>query len=584
MNKKCARTGRTSMIKTLLHYFKLHKGLFAIDMFCALSVAIIDLAFPLVSRYAMNELLPNKAYGVFFALMMSVGLFYVLRSVCYYFMTYLGHIFGVRVEADIRSDLFEKLQQLDFEFFDKNRTGKLMSRLTGDLFEITELAHHGPEDLVISLLTIIGSLSFMFYMEWRLALIVALLIPIFLLITMNRRRNMSNASHEVKARMADINSNIESSISGMKTSKAFGNEALEQGRFQKANDVFVGAKSGYYKAMGAFNSSQEFFMGIMPCTVITAGGWLIMRGELNYIDLITFTLFINTFVTPIRKMSNFAEVFTNGMAGLKRFTEIMVMQPQVEEKEDAIELDVKEGAIKVDHVSFAYSGNQEVLDDISLDIKAGETVAIVGHSGGGKTTLCQLIPRFYDVTDGAVLIDGTDIRDVTKASLRGSIGIVQQDVFIFADTIFENIRYGRPDASFEEVIEAAKRAEIYDDIMRMPDQFETYVGERGTKLSGGQKQRVSIARIFLKDPKILILDEATSALDTITEEKIQQSFEELSKGRTTLVIAHRLATVRAADKIVVIEDGKVTEEGDHSSLIAANGEYARLYNTQKLSR
>ncbi len=570
------------MIKTLIKYFKPHKKLFLIDMFCALSVAAIDLAFPLVSRYAMYELLPNKVYGFFFVLMATVVLFYVLRSVCYYFMTYLGHIFGVSVEADIRTALFEQLQRLDFEFYDKNRTGKLMSRLTGDLFEITELAHHGPEDLVISVLTITGSLIFMFMMEWRLALVVTILIPIFLIIVMKNRKNMADASKEVKAKMAAINSDIESSISGIKTSKAFANEKLEQGRFAEANDIFIGAKRGYYKAMGAFSASQEFFMGIMPCAVIAVGGGLLMENRINYIDLITFTLFVNTFITPIRKMANFAEVFSNGMAGMSRFKELMDLEPEVKEKEGAGKLTVKEGAIALENVSFSYNERAEVLENINLNVKPGETLAIVGHSGGGKTTLCQLIPRFYDVTEGSIKIDGVDIRDVTKNSIRSNIGIVQQDVFIFADTIFENIRYGRPEATFEEVVEAAKRAEIYEDILRMPDQFETYVGERGTKLSGGQKQRVSIARIFLKDPKILILDEATSALDTVTEERIQKSFEELAKGRTTLVIAHRLATVRAADRIIVIEDGKIIEEGSHRELLKLGGEYAMLHNTQKL--
>lgn len=569
------------MIKTLFKYFKPHRKIFLLDMFCAIVVASVDLAFPLVSRAAMYELLPEQKYRVFFFIMMGVVLFYILRSIAYYVMTYWGHTFGVRVEADIRADLFNHLQALDFEFYDKNRTGKIMNRMTGDLFEITELAHHGPEDLLISLLTVIGALICMFFIQWKLALIVAVLIPIFLAIVMRNRKAMSFASVNVKSTMADINSEIESRISGIKTSLAFANEDVDKERFNKSNDQFKDAKKDFYQAMGMFNASQEFFMCIMPVAVITFGGYLIMKGSMNYIELITFTLFVATFINPIRKMSNFAEIFTNGTAGLRRFAEIMAIKPQVKEAPGAEALKVTKGEIDVENVSFAYNDVAEVLDNINLHVSPGETVAIVGHSGGGKTTLCQLIPRFYDVTGGRILINGMDIRDVTKSSIRQNVGIVQQDVFIFADTILENIRYGKPEATFEEIVEAAKRAEIYDDIMAMPKGFETNVGERGTKLSGGQKQRVSIARIFLKDPKILILDEATSALDTVTEEKIQHSFEMLSQGRTTLVIAHRLTTIKNADRIVVIEKGSIVEEGTHDELLAKGGEYAQLQGIDK---
>ena len=567
------------MLRDLFRYFKPHRKIFALDMFCAIMIAFIDLAFPLVSRTA---LLPQSKYRTFFVVMVIVAVAYVLRSICYYIMTYWGHTFGIRVETDIRADLFNKLQSLDFEFYDKNRTGTLMSRLTSDLFEITELAHHGPEDLVIAILSISGALIVMFSIEWRLALVVAVLVPIFLLIVVLTRKQMSRASVNVKKKIADINTEIESCISGIKTSKAFANEDVDNDRFMDSNYVYRTSKSEFYKAMGTFNASQEFFMCIMPAAVIAIGGKLIMDGQLNYIDLITFTLYVSAFITPVRKMANFAEIFANGMAGLRRFSEIMALKPQVEEKPDAIDFDVKEGNIDFDDVTFAYDGVHDVVNNMNLHVKAGETLAVVGASGGGKTTVCQLIPRFYDVSSGSIKIDGVDVRDVTKNSLRENIGIVQQDVFIFADTILENIRYGKPSASYEEVVIAAKKAEIFDDIMEMPDQFDTYVGERGTRLSGGQKQRLSIARIFLKNPKILILDEATSALDTITERSIQKSFDELSKDRTCLIIAHRLATVQNADRIILVDDGRIAEEGTHAELMKLDGRYAKLFNTQRL--
>ncbi|MGM9919207.1 MAG: ABC transporter ATP-binding protein [Lactimicrobium massiliense] len=570
------------MFRMFLRYFKPHMKLFVIDIICAVMVALIYLAFPLVSRYAMKNMLPNKEYRLFFILMISMIGFYVLRSVCQYVMTYWGHTFGTYVEADLRNDLFQHLQTLDFDFYDQNRTGQLMSRLTGDLFSMTELAHHGPEDLIISVLTIVGALIFMFRMQWKLAVIILILLPISVLVVMRNRKAMAATSVSNKKRLAEISADIESGISGVRTSKAFANEEVDYDRFDASNKAYSRSKSNYYKAMANFNSSQEFFMSITPVVVIMAGGVLIMKGQMNYVDLITFTLFANSFITPIRKLAQFAEVFTDGVAGLSRFYDLMQVKPDIVEKPDAKDLVVTDGTIDFDHVSFQYNSSRQILSDITLHVNSGEKLAIVGQSGGGKTTLCSLIPRFYDVTSGAIRIDGTDIRDVTKHSLRSSIGVVQQDVFIFADTIKENIRYGRPDASDAQIVAAAKMAEIYDDIMEMPDGFDTYVGERGVRLSGGQKQRISIARIFLKNPKILILDEATSALDTITEQKIQASFDKLAVGRTSLVIAHRLATVKDADRIVLIDEGKIAEMGTHQELLAKNGEYARLYNTQKL--
>lgn len=570
------------MIKTLIRYFKPHRKLFFLDMVCAVLASLIELSFPVISRKAMYDMLPNKAFQTFFTVMTIVAVAYLLRALCYYVMTYWGHTFGIRVETDMRADLFRHLQQLDFDFYDRNRTGSLMSRLTGDLFEITELAHHGPEDLLISTLTIVGALIMMFTIEWRLALVVFILLPIFIGIIMKQRTNLSTTSKNVKVRLASINSDIESSLSGTKTSKAFANENVERERFDNVNSGYRNSKKDFYKAMGLFNAYQEFFMGIMPVVVIAFGGYLIMKDELNYIDLITFTLYVSAFVTPVRKLAQFAEIFAGGYAGLQRFSELMAVEPTVTEKDDARSLVVTDGKIDFDHVSFAYQNGQKVLSDIDLHVTGGEVTAVVGTTGGGKTTLCQLIPRFYDVTAGDIKIDGMDIRDATKDSLRRAIGIVQQDVFIFPDTIMENIRYGCPEASDEAVVMAAREAEIYDDIMEMEEGFQTYVGERGARLSGGQRQRIAIARIFLKDPKILILDEATSALDTVTEQNIQKRFDQLMKGRTSFVIAHRLSTVKNADRIVVIEKGHIQEMGTEKELLEKNGVYAKLKETQEL--
>ena len=573
---------KKSTLSVFLSFFRPHRKLFALDMLCAFAVAAVDLLYPLVSRKAMYDLLPDKAYTAFFIVMGVVTLAYVIRSLLYYVICLWGHTFGIRVEADIRETLFTHMQELGFDFFDHNRTGQLMSRLTSDLFEITELAHHGPEDLFISLVTIAGALVVMFSIEWRLALVVCFIIPIFLALVMSRRRAMGAASRRVKQKTGAINADIESSLSGMRTAKAFANEHLEEDKFRRSNAEYKTSKRAFHKEMGIFQAVMEFFVSILSVSIITVGGLLIMQGRLQYVDLLTFTLYITTFVNPIRKLANFSEMFANGMAGLQRFMDIMRTEPALQDAPDAKDLSGVRGEIDVNHVSFAYDGTLDVLHDVSLHVAPGETIAVVGPSGGGKSTLCQLIPRFYDVSSGSIRIDGCDVRKLTQNSLRRSIGIVQQDVFLFADSILENIRYGKPDASMDEIVDAAQRAEIYDDIMAMPDEFDTYVGERGMLLSGGQKQRISIARIFLKNPPILILDEATSALDSLTESKIQHAFDELAKNRTTLIIAHRLSTIRAAGRILVISDGRIAEQGTHEQLIEKNGIYANLCRTQNL--
>lgn len=571
-----------SAFKIILHYIRPYKKLFILDMFAALLISLVDLFFPLISRYCMYTLVPNNNFKIFIIAMISLLVAYIIRTAFSYIMWFWGHNAGISVETDIRRDLYAHIQTLGYDYFDNNRIGHLMSRLTTDLFDVGEIVHHGPEDVFMSVITIGGSLILMFRIEWHLALIIAILIPIFIIVVLKCRNNMRDASREVKVSTASINADFESGLSGFRTAKAFANEEEEMQKFTKANKKYRSSKNRFYKAMALFNSTMEFFIAILSLTIIAVGGILVMKEKMNYIDLVTFSLYITTFVSPIRRLSVTAELFANGSAGFNRFTSLMSIEPSIKDSPDAYPIKNVKGNIEIKNVSFSYNKGEEVLHSVSLDILSGETVAFVGASGSGKTTLSKLIPRFYDVDEGEILIDNNNIKDLTQNSLHKSIGVVSQDVFLFADTIKENIRYGRLDASDDEIIEAAKKAEIYDDIMNMDEGFDTFVGERGASLSGGQKQRISIARIFLKNPPILILDEATSALDSITEAKIQKTFEELSEGRTSIVIAHRLSTIKNATKIVVIDKGKIVEKGTHASLMNENGEYASLVKTQEL--
>ena len=567
-------------LKIFFSYYKPHLKLFIADMICAFMIAAIDVAFPMFSRYALDILIPNGNLRIFTFFIIILGGGYFLRWICNWFVNYWGHIFGNRIEQDMRRDVFSHLEKLPFSFYDTNRTGKIMARATTDLFEITELAHHGPEDFFIAILTIFGSIFLLLKIRWELAIIVIISMPIILFIVIFSRRNLSKTSKKVKETTAEINANLESSISGIRVTKGFVNEELENKNFDAMNKKYSHAKRIRFKYMAFFHSNIELCNNLLSLLVLAAGGYFIMKGKMTLPDLVAANLFIASFTSPIRKLTNFVEQFSTGMAGFSRFLEIMQTEPEEPDSPDAAEILASRGNISFEHVNFSYANNIQVLSDINFTVKSGEKFALVGSSGGGKSTICNLIPRFYEISEGQILLDGINIKKIKRNSLRNQIGIVQQDVFLFAGSVRENISYAKPNATEQEIILAAKRAEIHDDIMNMPDGYETIVGERGIKLSGGQKQRISIARCFLKNPPILILDEATSALDTATEIKIQKAFDELSKGRTTIVIAHRLSTIKNADKIAVINHKTICETGTHSDLIAKQGEYYKLCQAQ----
>lgn len=570
------------LVKQFVKYYKPHKGLFFLDMACALGIASLDLIFPIFSRTLINDFIPDRNLRAIIIASLVMFVLYILKGVFYYIVNYWGHVLGVRMEYDMRKKLFEHFQIMDVSFFDNRRTGKLMSRIVNDLNLIAELAHHGPEDLFLSVLMFIGSFIILLTIEVKLTLIIFAFLPFMLWFSIVKGVKMRGNFRQVRKKIADVNSNIENSISGVRVAKSFTNEEYELEKFDEGNIHFRNSKQDAYKTMAEFHTGINFPTNFLNLLTIALGGYFVYIGNINYGDLVAYILYINFFMEPIKRLTNFTQQFQDGMSGFERFLEILDIPPKIKDVKNPTVLNDVKGEIKVENVEFSYDDDDEskVLHNINIDIKSGTTMAIVGPSGGGKTTLCHLIPRFYDVTKGRITIDGVDIKNASIQSLRKNIGLVQQSVFLFTGTIKENIKYGNIDATDEEVVEAAKQASIHDFIMSLPNRYDTYIGERGVKLSGGQQQRISIARIFLKNPPILILDEATSALDNATEILIQKSLERLSKGRTTLVIAHRLSTIQNADEIIVLTDKGIQERGTHKSLLEKDGIYADLYNSQ----
>lgn len=568
------------MLKKFISYYKPYWKLFALDMSCAFLIAAIDLAFPLIARQFINDIIPNGKLRIFYIFIIALLMLAVVRAVLNYIIDYWGHIVGTRMERDMRRDLFGHLQTLSFDYFDNIKTGHLMSRIVNDLREISELAHHGPEDLFISLVMLIGSFIILTTIEWRLTLIIYSFLPSLIWYATLKRKKMTAAFRSVRKRIANVNAQLENSISGIRVAKSFTNEEYEIEKFDEGNREFNRSREFAYKAMAEFFAGIFFLSNILNIITLSVGGFFVYRGYINTGDLVAYLLYINFFLQPIRKLTNFTQQFQNGMTGFERFVEIMKVKASIVDKEDAVTLKEVKGKIEFKNVAFKYSEEKFVLSNINLIINPGETMALVGPSGGGKTTLCQLIPRFYEVTKGEILIDGINVKDVKIKSLRENIGMVQQDIFLFTGTIKENILYGKPDAKDTEVLKAAKNANIHDFILSLPERYDSYIGEKGIKLSGGQKQRISLARAFLKNPAILILDEATSALDSEAEIIIQQALEKLTMGRTVLVIAHRLSTIKNANQIVVLTDEGIKEKGNHDELITRDGLYAKLYNAQ----
>ena len=565
------------MLKKFIQYYKPYKKIFILDMIAALLFSVCDLIYPIITRNIMNEVVPNKDVRMLIVFAITLMAIFIAKAGLNYFMQYWGHVVGVRMQADMRRDVFTHLQKLPSTYFNNNKSGTIMSRILNDLMEISELAHHGPEDLLTSGMMLIGSFIILLKINVPLTLIIFSLIPIIIWFSLAQRKKMNNAFKDTRVKIGEVNATLENSIAGMRVTKSFCTENKELEKFNNINGVFKNVRENAYKVMGHYFSGMNFFMDMLGLVSLIAAGYFTFRGKITLGDFTAYLLYVNMFVQPIRRLINFMEQYQNGMTGFERFIEIMEQETE-KEAINPIELDNVKGKIDIENISFTYEDENEVFKDLSLSIKAGKTIALVGPSGGGKTTLCNLIPRFFEFSQGDIKIDGISVRDISLKSLRKNIGIVAQDVFLFTGTIKENILIGNPDASDEEIIEASKKARIHDFIESLPEGYDTYIGERGVKLSGGQKQRVSIARIFLKNPPIIILDEATSALDNVTEREIQASLEELSKDRTNLVVAHRLSTIKNADEIIVITQDGIKERGTHEALIIQNGIYSKLHS------